>query len=207
MLTKLTVVESGDRFWRNVSDEPFDQVRLSAMTRDLLRRGMFISPLPFVDTVVFIATPHRGSFRAGGFVRGVLQRLVRFPSDLLRAGTDLMLDTDAGRVARTLRRLPNSVDNMAPGSPFVQAYASLPIASGVEAHSIIAVKGDGPVERGADGVVEYTSAHIDGVASELVVRSGHSTQGTPQTIEEVRRILLEHAAAVFDGGRCRPPSA
>jgi hypothetical protein len=42
-------------------------------------------------------------------------------------------------------------------------------------------------------VVEYKSAHIEGVASELVVRSGHSTQGTPETIEEVRRILYEHA--------------
>ena len=38
-----------------------------------------------------------------------------------------------------------------------------------------------------------SSAHIDGVESELVVRSSHSTQGKPQTIEEVRRILLLHA--------------
>ena len=70
---------------------------------------------------------------------------------------------------------------------------TLPIAPGVHAHSIIPVKGSGPVEDGNDGVVEYKSAHIDGVESELVVRSGHSTQATPQTIEEVRRILYEHA--------------
>jgi len=49
-----------------------------------------------------------------------------------------------------------------------------------------------PVEEGDDGVVEYKSAHIDGVESELIVRSGHSTQATPATIEEVRRILLLH---------------
>jgi len=42
-------------------------------------------------------------------------------------------------------------------------------------------------------VVEYQSAHIDGVESELVVHSGHSAQDHPDTIEEVRRILLEHA--------------
>jgi len=30
------------------------------------------------------------------------------------------------------------------------------------------------------------------VASEFIVHSGHSTQETPQTIEEVRRILLEN---------------
>ena len=51
----------------------------------------------------------------------------------------------------------------------------------------------GPPEEGNDGVVKYTSAHIDGVESELVVRSGHSTQAEPATIEEVRRILYEHA--------------
>jgi hypothetical protein len=70
----------------------------------------------------------------------------------------------------------------------------MPIADGVHAHSIIPVKGAGPIEEGNDGVVEYKSAHIDGVESELVVRSGHSTQSTPETIEEVRRILYLHAA-------------
>jgi hypothetical protein len=63
----------------------------------------------------------------------------------------------------------------------------------VKAHSIIAVEGDGPFQDGDDGVVEYSSAHIDGVESEVVVRSAHSTQGRPETIEEVRRILRLHA--------------
>jgi hypothetical protein len=53
----------------------------------------------------------------------------------------------------------------------------------------------GPLIGQTDGVVAYESAHIDGVTSELVVRSGHSTQGHPETIEEVRRILREHLAA------------
>jgi hypothetical protein len=51
------------------------------------------------------------------------------------------------------------------------------------------VKGNGLPEQGNDGVVEYKSAHLEPVESELVVTSGHSTQGTPPTIEEVRRIL------------------
>jgi hypothetical protein len=89
--------------------------------------------------------------------------------------------------------LPTALDNMDASNRFLQTLAALPIAKGVQAHSIIAVKGTGPVEEGNDGVVEYKSAHIDGVESELVVRSGHSTQATPETIEEVRRILYEHA--------------
>jgi hypothetical protein len=49
-----------------------------------------------------------------------------------------------------------------------------------------------PKEKWNDGVVEYKSAHIDGVASELIVQSGHSAQMEAQAIEEVRRILLEN---------------
>jgi hypothetical protein len=49
------------------------------------------------------------------------------------------------------------------------------------------------LEDGNDGVVEYKSAHVEGVESELVVRSGHSTQANPYTIEEVQRILEMHA--------------
>jgi hypothetical protein len=44
--------------------------------------------------------------------------------------------------------------------------------------------------------VAYKSAHVDYTESELVVRSGHSCQDNPAAIEEVRRILLEHLAAV-----------
>ena len=63
----------------------------------------------------------------------------------------------------------------------------------VKAHSIIAVEGEGPVADGDDGVVKYSSAHIEPVESELVVKPSRSTQGNPHTIEEVRRILRLHA--------------
>ena len=44
----------------------------------------------------------------------------------------------------------------------------------------------------------YRSAHIDEAVSELVVRWDHSCQGQPGVIEEVRRILLIHAAVPGD---------
>lgn len=62
------------------------------------------------------------------------------------------------------------------------------LSSSLKAISIIAVEGDGPIEEGDDGVVEYSSVHIHGVEPELVVRSFHSTQGVPQTIGEVRAV-------------------
>jgi hypothetical protein len=86
----------------------------------------------------------------------------------------------------------SSVAAMTPGSPLITELAPAPLAPGVIGHSIIAVKGDGPFQQDTDGVVAYSSAHLDGMASELVVTSGHSVQQTPEAIEEVRRILIEH---------------
>jgi len=57
------------------------------------------------------------------------------------------------------------------------------------------VDDDAPLDHAGDGVVKYASAHVEGVESELIVRSPHSgMQAAPATIEEVRRILLEHSA-------------
>ena len=83
---------------------------------------------------------------------------------------------------------------MNPRNPALRIVASIPVPAEIPAHSIIAVKGDGPPEEGNDGVVAYQSAHIDEAVSELVVRSGHSCHRKPEAIEEVRRILLAHAA-------------
>ena len=88
--------------------------------------------------------------------------------------------------------VPSAVDNMSPRHHFIRALADIPIAPSVTVNSIVAVEGDGPVEQGNDSVVEYSSAHIEPVESELVVKSSHSTQGKPHTIEEVRRILRLH---------------
>jgi hypothetical protein len=79
--------------------------------------------------------------------------------------------------------------------------ATIKVDPRVIAHSIIAVQGNGPKEEGDDGVVAYRSAHIDEAVSEKVVRWNHSCQDQPEVIEEVRRILLLHAADSGDSAR------
>lgn len=44
-------------------------------------------------------------------------------------------------------------------------------------------------ERLSDGIVPYTSAHLDGATSETIINGGHSIQSNPQTILTLRRIL------------------
>jgi len=193
LLTKMTAIDTGNRLWDSLFPVPFDELDVSDESRELLRRGFFIEPLPFVRRVVFIATPHRGSFIAGKRISHWVARLVKMPGRVAKVGMDVLTNNPQAVAMRSVKRVPSSVDNMTPGHPLVEALASIPLAPGVSAHSIIPVKGDGPVEEGNDGVVEYSSAHIEGVESELVVRSGHSVQGHPDAIEEVRRILLENA--------------
>jgi hypothetical protein len=114
---------------------------------------------------------------------------------LTRLGIELATLQAKGLLAGPFTGIPTAITNMNPSNRFIQTLAAMPLVEGVTAHSIITVQGDGKPDDGADGVVMYKSAHIDGVASEKIVRSGHSTQGHPETIQEIKRILLEHAKA------------
>ena len=59
-------------------------------------------------------------------------------------------------------------------------------------HSIIGNDRQAGVPGGTDGIVPYTSSHLEGAQSELIVKSGHSVQENLSAIREVRRILLQH---------------
>ena len=198
LLVKMQAISSGDRIWNAASRKPLDGLMLSDRTRELLRRAIFVEPLPEVSRVVFICTPHRGSFVAGRNILANLFRQLRIlPSAIKELGPDLARNAGALRGGVVI---PSAVDNMSPRHQFIRALQEIPVAPSVTVNSIIAVEGDGPVEQGNDGVVEYSSAHIEPVESELVVRSSHSTQGNPHTIEEVRRILRLHVGVRAGGG-------
>ena len=190
LLVKMQVISSEDQLWNAVSRKPLDELQLSDQTRDLFRRGLFVEPSPMVSRAVFICTPHRGSYVAG---RRVLANLTRQLLTLPLALTGVAADINRNRDAAKVGFVPTAVDNMSPGHPFIMGLQGIPVVPSVTVHSIIAVEGDGPVEQGDDGVVKYSAAHIEPVESELVVRSSHSAQGNPHTIEEVRRILRLHA--------------
>ncbi|MEN6626489.1 MAG: alpha/beta fold hydrolase [Candidatus Sumerlaeia bacterium] len=192
LLAKMTAVSSGNRFWDTVSRDPFEKVKLTAYTKDILKRSLFVEPLPFVKRLIFISTPHQGAYMAENIIGKIGRRFITLPATMTKVGMELITLHPAS-AAGTAISIPTAVDNMSWSSPFLRTLYALPVAPGVRANSIIAVKGSGPVEDGDDGVVMYRDAHIKGVESELVVRSGHSCQSNPSTIEEVRRILYEHA--------------
>jgi triacylglycerol esterase/lipase EstA (alpha/beta hydrolase family) len=194
LLTKLTVVDSGTKFWDAISKVPFEEAapKLPEDARAEIQHAMFVTPLPFVSRVVFIATPHRGSYLTQFRLSNLARRLITLPANLVHT-TQALVTLNSEGIFRQPFRMPTSLDNMNEKNPFLQTLSTLPIAEGVKANSIIPVKGgEASVPDGNDGVVEYKSAHIEPVESELVVDSPHSVQGNPHAIEEVRRILYEH---------------
>jgi hypothetical protein len=203
----MTVINPGDRMWKRVSSRPFDEVSMRPKTRELLGRAIFPKPLPFVRRVVYISTPHGGSYVAAFSLSRLVARFVKLPADLLAATADVASGTSPLVGLASGGAGIGAVYGMSPRSRFIESLGAEPLVPGVHAHSIIAVRGKGAFESGADGVVSYKSAHITGVESELVVRSGHSCQSMPETIAEVRRILLEHAADTCTRGVGCPQAA
>jgi pimeloyl-ACP methyl ester carboxylesterase len=193
LLAKLTATDTGDKLWRVFFKTNLAAMNLDVPTRALLRSNFFFQPLPCVSRVVFIATPHRGSYRNTSFVQKLLNRFIEFPSDLMDASASLLKLNDTVELPPMLRHgVPSSLNGMATDNPFMLTLADIPTAPGIKANSIIAINSDKQPPQGEDGVVKYTSAHVDYAESEFIVRSGHSCQMNPLTIEEVRRILLEN---------------
>src|SRR5262249_15224615 len=147
---------------------------LSNKLRHELQRNLFFEPLPFVKSVVFMSTPHRGSFMASNLARNLAAKFISMPRKLVDMASSINELAEKLKMPASVRRgVPTSLDGMSPKNPMLLALADLPPAPGVDCHSIISVKGEGPPEDGDDGVVAYKSAHVDYAASELVVSSGH----------------------------------
>ena len=90
MLTKMQVIDSGPVFWNNLSSVPFDEIDLDPESRALFQQSLFFEPLPSVRRVVFIATPHRGSFLATWRIASLIKRVTRAPAKLVGVVPNLL---------------------------------------------------------------------------------------------------------------------
>ena len=195
LLTKLTATETSNKLWAILSKKPIESLDLTDEEKNGVRNLFCPEPLPEVKRVVFISTPHRGSYLAGNFVRNLIRKLVSTPAWMVHRAKTLAKLTDQLDLPKEARgRQLTSLDGMSPKSPTMLTLAEIPVATNITAHSIIAVKDKyfPDFKGGNDGVVEYKSAHVDYAKTEFVVHSFHSCQDKPEAIEEVRRILHEH---------------
>jgi pimeloyl-ACP methyl ester carboxylesterase len=193
LLTKGTAIHTGDQIWSLFSTNRLEDLKIDDAQRAEIRRKLFLEPLPFVSRVVFIATPHRGSYLSSSLARRLAQRFVSLPSAMVSRGKNALSLVQGSSTGEFLQgRLPTSLDSMSPKNPALLAMAEIPVAPSIKSHSIIPVLGSGDYHKCRDGVVSYQSAHVDYVESEFIVHYKHSCLDQPATIEEVRRILHEH---------------
>lgn len=193
LLARLMVIHGELAWFEQATGSTLDSLELAPEDRALLERCLEFEPLPFVERVVYVSTPHRGSFQAGRWYSNWLANLIALPGEITRIGARLL----AGSQGRLLERSFTSLGNMEPDSRMLRFIAVAESAPGVEAHSLISIGDANPadpvaVQAADDGVVTYTSAHLDSVVSEDLIPSGHSCQSHPATIRALRRILLAH---------------
>lgn len=190
MISRLIVTDAGDKIWRDYFGKSPAQTDLPEESKKLLEEGMIFHHRPEIRRVIFISTPHRGANMASNWIGRIGTSLVKMPFAVaaipFRA---VQAATTEDPAAMHLKRLPNSIDTLAPNNRFVLAVNKLPIAPGIPYHSIIGDRGRGDTPNSSDGVVAYSSSHMEGAQSELIVPSNHSAPRNPQAIAEVQRIL------------------
>jgi pimeloyl-ACP methyl ester carboxylesterase len=192
LLSKMIAADAGDRLWRVISDRPFGELTGEKKDLELFHNGLFFAARPEVRKVIYIATPHRGSHFDQGAIQHLGTRLVRVADPLREAHHRLVSRNEAAFFRAHFRKtIPTSIDELQWGSPILTGLYDLHTAPVVKVHSIIAVRPGSPPDHPTDGLVEYTSAHLAGVASEKVVATGHLCQDHSEVIGEVRRILAE----------------
>ena len=155
LLTKMIAIDSGSKIWDAISDKPVDELDLRPETKALLKESLFVHPLPFVETVIFISTPHGGSYQASLTIVSLFTRLVTLPLSIASAAADVLTNAGEGLKLDKNRRAFNSINGMSPGNPGIEAVRQIPVASGIHAHSIIPTLQDGPLNDRNDGVVEH----------------------------------------------------
>ena len=189
-ISRLLTTDTGDKLWMKLFNKPLEQMTIRPETKELLVEALIFRRRPEVGRVIFISAPLRGSDLARNWLGRIGSRLVRTPVTLLKAGSEVLKIATFQSDDLRLKHAPNSVDTLAPNNRFVKAINTIPLTRGVSYHTIIGDRGRGDSPNSSDGVVPYWSAHMEGASSELVVASNHSAHQNPQTIEEVRRILL-----------------
>jgi triacylglycerol esterase/lipase EstA (alpha/beta hydrolase family) len=131
LLTKLTATSTGDQLLETVlKTNRLGEYKVSEDEIALLRQYTCYEPLPFVKRVVFISTPHRGSYAAGNFVRSLARRFVTLPTAVMKRATEFSGLTERLNLPPELKGARTSLDSMSPRNPLLVKLADIPVAPG-----------------------------------------------------------------------------
>jgi pimeloyl-ACP methyl ester carboxylesterase len=195
LVARLQTLDSGDDFWHLNADKPFRMVKADYSLRGTLGQEYFFQPNPSVRRVITIATPHRGSSFSNDTTQFLARKLIALPKAMLQNEQWLRRENPDYFLKNALIDVTTSIDSLSPQSAILPVMLGTPRGPWITYHNIVGrlsrrdflgrVAGDG------DGVVPYGSAHLDDVASEIIVPADHTeVHRHPLSVLEVRRILL-----------------
>lgn len=193
LLSHAMVVDDNELFWQMFTYKSFNDILGPPELLKEIDHYVHFRALPYVRRVVFLATPHRGSVYARRLVGRVGTSLISEPDEYTKL-IDRLVRDNPDTFPKRIRHLPTSIETLDPESPVLSALLKMPVNPGVAFHSIIGSVRPEARTSTTDGIVPYSSAHLDGVESEVVVHSGHDVQKNPLAVREVKRILLKHLA-------------
>lgn len=192
LLSRMQTIDSGDAIWNAYFNCEAEKLTVSKGTLARLKDTLRFKKQPYIKRLIFITVPHRGSQMAD---KGIVQRmtgLIRLPADSMVLAKEIM----TGNIDTLTPQMRDwgmfgflSIGTLSPKHPYLKALNSQPIP--VPHHSIIGRLGNGPLEKSSDGVVPYTSAHLE-TGTEYVVPYHHGCVEKPEVIAEVTRRLRQH---------------
>lgn len=202
LVSELQALDGGDAYWQTVSEEPIQLIRAEADVKAELLNTFFFRANPSIRRVITIGTPHRGSRFANDATRWLGRKLIAMPRMLARESQQLYRENPRAFKAKSLLNVPTSIDSLAPDCPILPVMLNAPRPPWLKRHNIVGVVRQqnflNRVSGRGDGVVDYDSAHLDTVDSELVVDADHlHVHRHPISVLEVRRILLVHLAELY----------
>jgi triacylglycerol esterase/lipase EstA (alpha/beta hydrolase family) len=206
LVSKLQTVESANAFWQTMSDRAFSELEADPETMRTLASTFYFRPNPSVRRVVTIGTPHRGSEFANGATRWLGGKLITLPRKMLEGRDQLLAGNRRYFRPNAPLEIKTSIDSLAPESPLLPVLLSAEPGAWVNYHNVVGhdpdagwreyLVGDG------DGVVSLASARLDEMRqlrSQVIVPADHITvHRHPQTILEVRRILLDQLSELSE---------
>ncbi len=199
LVSRLQTIESGDSFWRLVSDRPLEELKATPVEQNKLAKCFYFHPNPAVKRVVTIGTPHHGSTSSNDYTQYLGRSLIRLPEMMVELSNKLIRENPGAFRNTELLTMTTSIDSLSPKCPIFPVLNASESAAWTRYHNIVGVVPSktwlGSVAEVGDGVVGRESARLEGAASEIEVPADHLVvHQHPLAILEVRRILLEHAA-------------
>ena len=197
LLAKSMTQSGGDSDWNKLFKVPIEDLRVSPEYRETLRRMIYYEPMPGIEKVIFCSTPHRGSRIAAKPGGQLAATLVQVPVNLAQAGSEILNDAERSLTPlgwQIAKGNVTSINQLQPGSPLTEGYLNKPLNPSVRYFSVIGSKfspdKEVPLEKVTDGVVDYSSAHIEGVEEEVLVYGvPHGMHREPEGIMELVRLM------------------